>query len=232
LKDIIELAKHKVRNSLNDYEKPTTRRQTQPRKSTRTKTKNIPMNMGLLATKRLNEIENSLLRNHKLKYLDALKLDEDLNKLPDETINELQTGAFIMKTNANPNILGHSAAMKAEDADKFHQSMKLEMDRLTKHEVFDIIDIENIPKNTKILRAIWSHRRKTNPGGEVYKHKSRICADGSQQEEGIDFDETFSPVVSWSTVRLILILAMTKDLKMRQIDYVQAFTQAELEDDV
>ena len=122
--------------------------------------------------------------------------------------------AYAAGTNANPNILGHSATMRAEDANKFHISMKREIDRLIKHNVFDIVDINTVPKFTKILRAIWAHRRKTTPSGQVYKHKSRICADGSQQEKGIDYDETFSPVVAWSTVRLLLILAMTKGLKM------------------
>ena len=45
-------------------------------------------------------------------------------------------------------------------------------------DIFDVVDINTIPKHTKILRAIWSHRRKTTPSGEIYKYKSRICADG------------------------------------------------------
>ena len=192
-----------------------------------------------LNTKLTKQQLNAFYTKHEINYKNiptfnnALLNAERLNTLLDDTINELQPmHVYAAATNTNPNILGHSAAMRAKDADEFLKSMKQEIDRLIEYDIFDVVDINTIPKHTKILRAIWSHRRKTTPSGEIYKYKSRICADGSQLEKGIDFDETFSPVVAWSTVRLLLILAITKGLKMRQVDYIQAFTQAELDDDV
>jgi len=56
--------------------------------------------------------------------------------------------------------------------------------------------------------------------------------DGSQQLYGRDYWETYAPVVSWSTVRLLLLLTTILNLKSRQIDYTQAFPQALLEDPV
>ena len=44
--------------------------------------------------------------------------------------------------------------------------------------------------------------------------------------------DTYSPVVSWTTVRLLLVLSKTLNLKTRQVDCVQAFPQAPLEEDV
>jgi hypothetical protein len=49
---------------------------------------------------------------------------------------------------------------------------------------------------------------------------------------GRDFWETYAPVVTWSTVRLILLLSTVLNLKSRQVDYTQAFPQADLEDPV
>jgi hypothetical protein len=68
--------------------------------------------------------------------------------------------------------------------------------------------------------------------GELVKHKARICVDGSQQQYGRDYWETYAPVVSWSTVHLVLLLSTILNLKSRQVDYTQAFPQAELTDPV
>ena len=54
----------------------------------------------------------------------------------------------------------------------------------------------------------------------------------SKQKKGIDYDEKFSPVVAWSMLFLLLILTAIQKLKMRQVDYVQAFSQALLEEPV
>ena len=128
---------------------------------------------------------------------------------------------FLASTHPNNNIFDHSAAMKGDDREKFLISMKDEIDRLIEHDVFELVDKDTIPPHCKILRAIWAHRCKTTPSDEVYKHKSWIYNDGSKLEKGIDFDKTFSPVVTRYTVWLLLILSLTKQLKMRQVDYVQ-----------
>ena len=52
---------------------------------------------------------------------------------------------------------------------------------------------------------------------------------GGQQEQGIDYEESYSPVVAWSTIRVMLILSIIKKLKTKQVDFTLAFVQAELE---
>ena len=97
--------------------------------------------------------------------------------------------------------------------------------------IFEIVPKSKVPIYQKVLCAIWSHRHKTKPTGKVYCHRSQVCADGSRQTAGIDYNETYSPVVQWSTTRILLILAQLKGFKTRQVDYVQAFPQAPLENE-
>lgn len=213
------LKDHDVRDILDNH----SRRLRRQNKRTRTRTTNLDLqalNASISELFKLPEIHN-IIDNY-----------DELNTLLDNTINELNPMAYSAAKAANPNILGHSDAMKSDDADKFWTTMLNEMERLYECDVYEIVDKSTVPAASTILRAVWSHRRKTRPDGQIYKHKSRVCADGSQQKKGIDFHETFSPVVAWSTVRFLLILALVKNLKMRQVDYVQAFTQAPLEDDV
>ena len=92
--------------------------------------------------------------------------------------------------------------------------------------------MSQLPSHARLLNAIWSYCRKHCPNGVLLKHKSRICVDGSQQKYGVDYWETYAPVVHWSTVRMVLVLSALLKLKSRQVDYTQAFPQAPLDDDV
>jgi hypothetical protein len=73
--------------------------------------------------------------------------------------------------------------------------------------VFQYNHIRDLPHGAKLLSSIWSYRRKRRPNGDLLKHKARICVDGSQQQLGRDYWDTYAPVVSWSTVRLVLLLS-------------------------
>ena len=88
-----------------------------------------------------------------------------------------------------------------------------------------------LPKNSKLLTAVQSYQRKCRPDRALQKYKARLCANGSQQETGVDYKESFAPVVSWSTVRMSLILVTILNLEMRKIDCVQAYPQAECTED-
>ncbi len=80
--------------------------------------------------------------------------------------------------------------------------------------------------------AIWSFKRKRFPDGSLNKHKARLCAHGSQKTWGLDYWETYAPVVTWASVRLLLIIAKNHGLESKSIDFVLAFPQAELDVDV
>ena len=51
---------------------------------------------------------------------------------------------------------------------------------------------------------------------------------GDQQIKGVDYFETYAPVVQWSTVRMAMTLAANLGLKSKQVDYTNAFVQADL----
>jgi hypothetical protein len=108
------------------------------------------------------------------------------------------------------------------------------------HEVNDLLHSDtvelslcsSVPSNTKILPSIWSFRCKRAPDWTVLKHKACLCPHGGKQVEGEHFWETYAPVINWRTVRLSLILSLLANLKSRQIDCVNAFTQAPADCDI
>jgi hypothetical protein len=110
--------------------------------------------------------------------------------------------SFVAGTKNNPDVLSCSQMMKADDRDTFLQSESKEIQGLIDAGVFSYLPVNDIPpdRRKQLLNAIWSYRRKRRPDGTLLKHKCRICADGSQQRHGIDYWDTYSPVVQWSTV--------------------------------
>jgi hypothetical protein len=122
--------------------------------------------------------------------------------------------------------------LKAPDMANLLTSQVQEIRGLESMGVFKYKPIHTIPPRARLLSSIWSYRRKRKTNRDLLKYKARICVDGSQQAHGRDFWELYAPVVSWSTVRLVLLLSTILNLKSRQVDYTQAFPQADLEDPV
>jgi Reverse transcriptase (RNA-dependent DNA polymerase) len=69
-------------------------------------------------------------------------------------------------------------------------------------------------------------RLKTN---EVYKRKARLNIHGGQQELGVNYWETYAPVLTWPAIRLLLALSIICGWKSKQIDFVLAYPQAPVE---
>ncbi|CAL2280003.1 unnamed protein product [Prunus armeniaca] len=88
------------------------------------------------------------------------------------------------------------------------------------------------PANTNIVGSKWIYKIKRNSYGTVSRYKARLVAQGFSQEAGFDYDETFSPVVRHTTVRLILSLAAINGWSLRQLDVKNAFLHGDLDEEV
>ena len=123
-------------------------------------------------------------------------------------------------------------AMKQEDKLDFVDAMEKEILDHEQGAHWSIVHRRTLPNATRPIKAIWSFKRKRKPDGELLKHKARLCAHGGMQQWGNNYWETYSPVVNMLTVRLILALAKIHNLDSKAIDFVLAFPQADLEEDI
>jgi hypothetical protein len=91
------------------------------------------------------------------------------------------------------------------------------------------VEVPQTEATSKILPGTWAYRRKRSPDGEIKKYKARYCVRGDLQEGVFN---TYSPLVSWSTVRVLLAFALTFGWTTCSIDFASAFVQAKLKDPV
>jgi hypothetical protein len=129
-------------------------------------------------------------------------------------------------------VLTHAQMKRQVDANKFVEAQRPEIDGLMDINTSEFIPNIDLPPPTLYLDLIWTYRRKRRPGGSLKKYKARLCMNGSRQIQGIDYMESFAPVIQWSTIRMVNTLASMHNLKCKQIDFTQAFPQAKLKEDI
>jgi hypothetical protein len=73
---------------------------------------------------------------------------------------------------------------------------------------------------------------KTLPNGQIDKYKARLYTRGVTQRYGVDYFDTFAPVIRTESLRILLAHVAVEDLEVYQIDVVSAYLLGELEEDV
>lgn len=119
-------------------------------------------------------------------------------------------------------------ATLAEDSEKWQMAMADEYNSLMKLKTWKLVD----KGNNKVIRCKWVYKLKKDPAGNVVKYKARLVAKGFSQTPGIDYFQTFAPVIRHSSLRTLLALAAELDLKMRHMDVDTAFLNGELQEKV
>jgi hypothetical protein len=170
-------------------------------------------------------------------FLNSLNWKLALNAIHSNDLKGMMTQ---METNTDPDdntldwmspmILGAKAnakdtptweqAMNGPDQEGCIKTCEKELDTLTNDK--DAWDVVLCEPWMNVLPSTWAFKCKRYPDGTIRKLKSRFCVRGNKQIEGVNFFDTFAPVVNWTTVRLMLILSIVLGLSTCQVNYTAA----------
>ena len=122
-------------------------------------------------------------------------------------------------------------AMESPQADYWKEAMDKEFSSLIENCTWKL---EKKPKNRKELKSKWVFDLKSDIRDIVTRFKARLCAVGSSQIHGIDFEETFSPTVRWESLRLFLSIAASKGATFfpHQMDVDTAFLYGDIDKEI
>ncbi|GKA67577.1 retrovirus-related pol polyprotein from transposon TNT 1-94 [Tanacetum coccineum] len=108
-------------------------------------------------------------------------------------------------------------------------AMQEELNQFIANDVWELV---RQPKNMTIIGTKWVFRNKLDENGVVSRNKARLVAQGYNQQEGIDYDETYAPVARLESIRILLAYACALDFKLFQMDVKSAFLNGFINEEV
>ena len=131
----------------------------------------------------------------------------------------------------DPDMSSFQQAMHGADADEWIKAMQFEVATLVQQNTcwtaVQQTKEMNVQKGTRAFKL-----KRFPDAGTPTKFKARFCARGDLQQAGVDFFDTYAPVVQWSTIRLLLSTFLTESWATRQVDYTNTFAQADINEEV
>jgi hypothetical protein len=120
-------------------------------------------------------------------------------------------------------------ALKSKIADKWKEAMLEEHRALQRNETWELIDL---PPGKNVVDCKWIFTVKTDLKTNKKKCKARLVARGFTQIPGVDYNETFSPVVKHATIRLLIAFATLFDFDIDQMDVRAAYLHGDIDTEI
>jgi hypothetical protein len=121
----------------------------------------------------------------------------------------------------------YNDAIESRESVDWKQAMDSEIKSLKENKTWELCDL---PEGAKVIPCKWVYKVKVHADGSVDKFKARLVAKGFNQRLGVDYTQTFSPVVKLTTIRSVLSIVASERLHLVQFDVSTAFLYGELDE--
>ncbi|KAH9111206.1 hypothetical protein AeMF1_014215 [Aphanomyces euteiches] len=119
--------------------------------------------------------------------------------------------------------------LSSQEVNKWKQAMDEEYQALIDNRVWRLSEL---PTGRKALKSKWIWKVKYLPNGEVERFKARLCIKGFLQIAGVDFTDTFAPVLRLESLRALCALVAILELETKQLDIKTAFLHGDLDEEI
>ena len=120
-------------------------------------------------------------------------------------------------------------AISGQNAEEWSRAINSELEAHKRNEIWTIV---SRTQDQKLIDSTWVFKIVQNEDGSINKYKARLCARGFMQKHGLDYTETFAPVVRYDSLRVLLALIAFHDLEVAQFDVRTAFLYGELRETI
>lgn len=145
------------------------------------------------------------------------------SSLPDPVVTSTHTPVTGDSSPDDP--LTYQEAVHCPEAAQWINAMTEEVDSLKESKTWELV---RLPDGRQAIQCKWVFKTKYQPNGKVDKYKARLVAKGYTQRAGVDYSETFSPVVKFETVRIVMAITAADDLEIVQFDIKTAFLHGDI----
>ena len=119
--------------------------------------------------------------------------------------------------------------MNDVDKEEWVKAMNLEMESMYFNSIWDFVDL---PDGVKPIGCKWIYKRKWGVDGKVQTFKAKLVAKCYTQVEGVDYEETFSPVAIVKSIRILLSIVAYYDYEVWQMDVKTTFVNGNLDESI
>ena len=149
---------------------------------------------------------------------------------PSKVVGSVQVNYFVgvaaLESASVPQ--SYSEAVKGPNAKEWLQGISEEMNSLRKNQTWSLVEL---PKGRKALGSKWVLTIKDKADG-TKRYKARLVVKGFMQEAGVDYQETFAPVIKIQSLRILLGVGNQRGMHIHQMDVKTAFLNGVLEEDI
>jgi len=179
--------------------------------------------------------------NRGMHYMAASALDSFDNSLADEDafhdwhldLQDRMADPIAFHAEMMGDIMYLHQALRQPDAAEFVKAVVKEVNGHVENHNWELVRRDQVPADIEVVPSVWALRRKRNLiTNEITKYKARLNLHGGKQVYGINYYETYAPVVTWFAIRLLLVIVIILALASKQIDFIMAYPQAPIEMDM
>nr|GEV18025.1 retrotransposon protein, putative, Ty1-copia subclass [Tanacetum cinerariifolium] len=194
--------------------------------------------MGNYATSDINGEGDVILKMTFEQQDDNDLLDKRQDQLEEEEVEQQRSKKARTEESFGPDFVSfmveneptsYREVITSSEGHQWKEAIKSEIDFILQNHTWELMDL---PLGCKPLGYKWIFKKKIKADGTIDKYKARLVIKGFRQREGIDYFDTYSPVMRITSIRMILAIVALINLEVHQMDVKTAFLNRDLEEEI